>query len=546
MNIQSLFTSPSSSANRIQPDNRTLNRGAQREVDTGPPDGPPRKPTLSSREVTRHEPIARGKELDSADTNKELAAAFVPFVQRIAPELNSIDSSELARLIEGVFNKAGLDADSLTQLTSVDRGSFAEIAQRIANLLLSKMQPQGGDPRYMPGLTGFPDEPANGQRTPTLNSGGNFMTLPGNGTPIEVENPSVTNTAAFSLSAFGKKADIQLSSQSQAAPTLSASGSITTIPAQGGTISIDQADIAALSDEVVKVIAKSTDARPKTDASMDQLLMSKRPIAASTTTARPQPILADSASSDEVIEGGIASTLMGARPKPVPNSLANSGQGSPNFGQNPAATSLSSFAPIGDADDAEWWTNLESGTKGDRTLETGNTLPGAKTSLSDAVNPTIGFGASADVSVDNFAKITDAAAQRIRASVEAAIQDLIEARRGGSVTLRLDPKELGAIVLKIDQNRDEVKVRAEASNDAVKALLTENRIELSRALLEKGFNLQNFDVGSDQANFDRDSQQAERDRNVSSTMSKSARTAGEPQTSSASYSIGNGGIDYIA
>lgn len=516
MNFLTLFTSSGSMTNRIQPDSRTLSRGAQREVDTGPPDAPPGKPKLSSGGVSRTEPNAQGKRPDPAEKAKQIAAAFAPYVQRVAPELQSIDKAELTRLIEEAFHKAGLSDEALSSLVNSSRSEFFDIAARIANLLVGVTQPHGDGPRYMPGLTLNPQD-ATGQRPiPTTSSGGNFAFMPGNGV-IEIENPTLSNIANLAQ-ANGDR-------------------SITTIPGSGAKITIQPTAASALSDEVAKVLTTSSRPPIEAAASLEELLMQKR------TAPSAQANLLSEA--DDVESKGILTSLLGPRPRPSANSAGEQPFGAPGSRSVDAARQFAFFASAEEAG-LDWWNGLASDSDKSRTVEF--SMPQTDSGVKGAESHSVGLGAASQIASasDAHSKLADEVVERIRLSVQSAVQDLVAAKRGGSVTLRLDPKELGSIVLKVDQSREEVRVRAEASNDAVKALLAENRIELSRALLDKGFNLQQFDVGSDQAQFGRESREAEGERTPATQSTTASHQATDSAPRASAYNIGSGGIDYIA
>lgn len=88
---------------------------------------------------------------------------------------------------------------------------------------------------------------------------------------------------------------------------------------------------------------------------------------------------------------------------------------------------------------------------------------------------------------------------------------LVAAAPRKEITIRLEPRELGSLLMKISQNGGEVEAKIEATEPAVRAALLDNRPTLDRSLAQKGMVLGDVTVNP-QLGSDRNAGQHERNQ----------------------------------
>lgn len=94
-------------------------------------------------------------------------------------------------------------------------------------------------------------------------------------------------------------------------------------------------------------------------------------------------------------------------------------------------------------------------------------------------------------------KIEPAVSSAVIERVIERVQELIDSAKPRSVTLRLDPPELGKIELTVKTTGHRVETHIVASSSDVRALLESNRDQLVQALQNRGLELGQMFVGSD-------------------------------------------------
>jgi flagellar hook-length control protein FliK len=103
-------------------------------------------------------------------------------------------------------------------------------------------------------------------------------------------------------------------------------------------------------------------------------------------------------------------------------------------------------------------------------------------------------------------------------------------RDRSTATLRLDPPELGRIVLRMELNREQLALRIDTETDAARRLLTEQVNALRRGLEASGIQLERFDVrapeppahAAEQQALQRDDLPAGHDNQASAEQDRSA------------------------
>lgn len=79
--------------------------------------------------------------------------------------------------------------------------------------------------------------------------------------------------------------------------------------------------------------------------------------------------------------------------------------------------------------------------------------------------------------------------------VQETLNELLEARRSRTVTIRLHPEELGEVVLKVHTFGSRVDTEVRSNNEHVRHAIVEGRAELARTVESKGLSMGSFSVG---------------------------------------------------
>jgi flagellar hook-length control protein FliK len=120
-------------------------------------------------------------------------------------------------------------------------------------------------------------------------------------------------------------------------------------------------------------------------------------------------------------------------------------------------------------------------------------------------------------------------ANGLAAPLRAALRDRVNNRRdnGFELTVRLDPPELGAVRVRVFTQGDNVKITLHAENPEARAVLQERRDDVKALLRNEGFNLDGFDVETND-NRQHTSDQPNR-RRANQTPAPMFDMAAEPQ-----------------
>lgn len=99
--------------------------------------------------------------------------------------------------------------------------------------------------------------------------------------------------------------------------------------------------------------------------------------------------------------------------------------------------------------------------------------------------------------VEAPAKLSDTKAKAVVRQLVDRLEFLAAARAPKEVVIRLEPRELGSLLVSIRQSGGEVETHIQATEPSVRAALLDNRPNLDRALLNKGLSLGNVTVGQE-------------------------------------------------
>lgn len=140
------------------------------------------------------------------------------------------------------------------------------------------------------------------------------------------------------------------------------------------------------------------------------------------------------------------------------------------------------------------------------------------------------------------------AEEEIRQAVAERIESLAATRKGGTVRIRLEPHELGTILVTVRSSGNQVHAEIAASNDQVRAGLEASRGQLSQVVESKGITLARLDVGSqpgpDANPGDRPQYQDARQDFERHTHLRAAHSQPTPQPSMSAWTAGPSMVDY--
>lgn len=127
------------------------------------------------------------------------------------------------------------------------------------------------------------------------------------------------------------------------------------------------------------------------------------------------------------------------------------------------------------------------------------------------------------------------------------IEELFSTRRGGTVTIQLDPKDLGSITLTVRSFGNRVDAEIGASHEGVRAALAENRQQLSQSIESRGLSLGQLSL-SDHREFSQGTPWNRQDAREDLQRYANVRLADDPRPASSDatpWSIANDqSVDY--
>ncbi len=94
-------------------------------------------------------------------------------------------------------------------------------------------------------------------------------------------------------------------------------------------------------------------------------------------------------------------------------------------------------------------------------------------------------------------QITEPQAQEVRQRVIDQVQELAAMRGRNTVTVRLNPEDLGSLTLTVLNAGENVEAKVTASNESVRHALATHRSDLVQSIESRGLSLSNFSVGQE-------------------------------------------------
>ncbi|MBS1707104.1 MAG: flagellar hook-length control protein FliK [Armatimonadetes bacterium] len=105
-----------------------------------------------------------------------------------------------------------------------------------------------------------------------------------------------------------------------------------------------------------------------------------------------------------------------------------------------------------------------------------------------------------DLKIDAASKVP--VVRQVREAVADTIRDLVEAKRPGQMTLRLQPEDLGTVTVTVRTLGPRVDADVTASDQGLRASLAQHRHELMASVEKRGLQMGNFTVGQENNAWD--------------------------------------------